>query len=480
MRKRSSWFFYPFMAAIVLAGAACASTGDHTPEPILAPTSTGLAHTPTRTATIPPQPILPQATTSVPTQQNTPTVTASPTDVIISPAIEQYCPEPQEVPISELGLNSTTRMFFSETLNGILYSMASSQAQPEPVAITPSDSGIFEIYISPDQKWFIYHEKVYQNPESKYQLDSIYDYWISSIDGTNRWLLAAGVDAGVVHPHWISNDRVDFIYRIDMDDCPIRLFALNPFSLEKIDLVDLPLLDGEYCIRGGWVFNHDGTKVVYPASGLYLDSNWILSDINQGKSFNIFPWLSEIEPVAPWKYKLFWTEDGFSFVMLRSLGFDVLINLPESAIKEDQVSIESYKLPGEILNYSIAWQSKDVRYLGFDVVEPEIDQNEYFNQGLDVPSNFYLFDTQTRGLRDYCLDRSLLGINRGDVGVSKATYDHRFLAWSIRGDTGEEYGIIYTSMRTMVLNLETGQVAILDLPGYTFLGWGEVSDPQSP
>jgi hypothetical protein len=406
------------------------------------------------------------------------TQSTSPAPDIISPVIERFCPEQRVVPFSELGLNDSTRLILREAdvhhaeNDVFIWTLSVTQTQPVTVPNIVPGARIFSdnILFSPNGELFLYRGPGYTTGGDEW----LYDFWISSIDGYRQWKLASNIDA-YTNPKWISNEEIEF-WRASRPyvNCSTLEFTINPYTLVIKDAPNLPDLFGEYCAYPGWILSPDRSQALYPINGNIFNSQWVINDLNSGHHNTVFPWLNVIDLYEPFRMHIRWTESGFDFVFLQPYGFDLLMDLPVSAVEDSEVPWEKYSLPREILNYHLNWWSTDNRYFSFDMVDEGVDQLEM--AGESQPSHFYLFDAQTRILRDYCLDRGRFGEISGQAGMPKVSLDGRYMAWGIYETPNSRrypYGI-------EILDLETGRMAELNLGTLDLLGWGEVSDNYVP
>lgn len=410
------------------------------------------------------------------------TPSGSQSSEISPPFIEKLCPQGRKVPFNELEISDSTRLMLRDEdihldENEVyIWTLSITQTQPVTVPnIVPGARIVapFQIIPSPDLNKFIYWGQAHKNDKEQY----LYDFWINSIDGKQQWKLASDIPAGI-NPKWISDDRIEFwkASRLAIE-CPTLEFTIDPFTLQIQEAPIFPELDGIYCAYPGWILSPDRTKALYPKNGNTSTTQWVINDLSSGQTAPVFPWLKDIELFYPYfGINIRWTNKGFDFVFLQDFGFDFLLDLPVSAIDDSAVPLERFSLPREVMNNQLNWWSADGRYFSFDMVDENVDQNEFALRGEVAPSHFYLFDTKTKVLRDYCLDRGDFGELKGDAWMPVVSKDGRFMAWGIYEQPNEQrypYGII-------ILDLETGRYAELSLGTLDLLGWGEAPSKNTP
>ena len=405
----------------------------------------------------------------------TPTMnaTASPTEPFsepVTPPLVAYCPENQITTLSELGLGNTMRLMLVNTSSYDLWSMSGEQSQPVKVSNIPLTADVSSrIWVSPNGQWFVYEGNHYETANGV-QLD----YWISDVEGSQQWLLAPGVAPGV-YPVWVNNDKVEFRSFGRPTECAQRELAINPFTMETQTLPPLPALrSSQYCAWPGWIFSPDEAQVIYPTSGDPTSGTWVIYDFRSGESKAILPWISDVELEHPLDFDVKWSQNGLGFIFLHQGSFETYLNLSASLLDASDLESEKFLLPGEVSYNNWRWWSKNSELYSFDLVDKSINQLDYVLAGDPIPSRFFVFDISERILRDYCLDRGALDGIDGRAGPIFASSDDRYLAWGIY----EPPNARWFALGLAILDLETGRVAMLKLPGYDILGWGAV--PSSP
>ena len=451
MRKHAIYLVVFFFSFAILA--ACSSLPFATPLPTIT------SITPTNPATVY---LSPTPEIAISPTVFTPQVISTP--ISISPEIQILAPDKREVKLAELGLNDSTRLILYYQPSNSLRTMSGKDIQPQKIPNTDPEANFSRInlrHISPNQKWFTY----YTFKEIKDNL-VYYDYWISSIDGKNQWIIASGVSSGT-KAEWVSNEQIELWHYESRLNCPNRIAILNPFSGETNTPPDIPSSSIPQCVFP-LSTNPDRSKVIFYEEGTWL---WNIFDFNTGMKQRIFPWLSQSEASNLWPRYIQWLPSGITLALPNHASIDFAIDLPPSAASDINSRWNKMLLPppNRILDNRFAWWSLDDGLIGFDMIESEPD---YINgQKASPPTSFVILDLRHSILYDYNLDRAKTG-NRQKVSdyFISASADNHFLAWTIYEPPDMSH-----ASETVILERSTGRIALIK--GFEFFGWGEVEQP---
>jgi hypothetical protein len=451
LRKSVICFSFFFFSFAVLA--ACSSL------PVVTPTAqlTDITHTNLATKYLTPTPVITVSPTATKTQ-----VISTPTPM--APDIQIIAPENREVDLADLGLSDTTRLILYYQPSNSLRIMSGKDIQPQKIPNIDSEAMFSRVnlkHISPDHKWFIYYT-------FREVIDKVvyYDYWISSIDGKNQWIIFPRVESRT-HTEWITNDQIELWYRPSRYDCPKRVAVLNPFSGKTLAPPEIPPSTMPHCIFS-LSTNPDHTKLIYRND---ITGTWNIFDFKNGKNQTVFPWLSSSDAYHLWPRYVRWLPSGITYVLPKQESIEFAVDLSPSSAADINSQWNRILLPSsnKILDNWFSWWSLGDGLLGFDIVGPDTDL--IANRRESLPSKFVIFDLRHSILYDYNLDRAKTG-NRQKVSDKfiSASADNRFLAWTIY----EPPDISHPS-ETVVLERATGRIA--RIKGFEFFGWGEIDEP---
>ncbi|MBN2118693.1 MAG: hypothetical protein JW730_19120 [Anaerolineales bacterium] len=425
-------------------------------SPVVGPLTTSI--TPTNSTTI-----YPGSTSEVtvsPAVFTTPLVSYTP----IKPEIQIVSPNRREVKLAELGLNDSTSLLLYYQPSNSLRIISGKDVTPQKIPNIDPGANFTRInlrHISPDHKWFTY----YTFKEVKDDL-VYHDYWISSINGKNQWIIAPGVSSGM-YAEWVTNEQIELWHYQSRYNCPKRIAILNPFSRETVVPPEAPSSPIPQCVFP-LSTNPDGTKTIYYEEGTWT---WNIFDFNTGAKQRVFPWLSQSEASKLWPRYIRWLPSGITLALPNHDSVDFAIDLQPSSASDINGQWNKLLLPSSntILNNSFPWWSLDDGLIGFDMVESDVDL--IIDRRESPPSKFIILDLRHSILYDYNLDRAKTGDRQkvSDYFIS-ASADNRFLAWTIYEPPDMSY-----ASETVVLERATGRIA--RIKGFEFFGWGEVEPP---
>lgn len=394
----------------------------------------------------------------IPTLQD-PSISQKP----INPLVIKVCPTQQEVSLPELGLSPNDRLIvvsYDEPYiysKGSLFTVKATDTTAQPINNTTPTKGelnrFSSVGVSPDGKWVLYER--YHQPQ-----DDELTLWISSTDGQQHWELATTPLAS--RAEWVSNQEIivtDYYNREPI----IRIFPFS-YRLEKLSHIQGLGKSLAYLVRDSNLYDAYYGVDVDATTGKFV-AWFALYDYAAQSKQKIFQWMpTEESPGAgplssnliPWGWDIWSTRNGFTIVVQKTYGFDLVSDLDFAAAAQPKAYTEVMKsviLPdgdadwGVIESFPLLTDS-----FAFDRFYPKEPGSNKMK--------FHIFDYQHMVLKDYCLDR-------GNSAGGDFSPDERFFAWTVYEDQGNSKG-----KEVAVLNLETGQVA--RFPHVKLIGWGVV------
>jgi hypothetical protein len=415
--------------------------------------------------------LLPTSTPFIsPTPRPTePTVPGTPSLEKVIPQVVKVCPEQQEVPITELGLDPRFRLLISAVQNKGGTEAVDNLSKSEALMISGSDPTPQVIPIvnqkdgwklsgyrtSPSGKWLILYYM-----DDKETQESI---WLSSFD-SRRQLKVATIEIGK-QDQWISDEEM-IITGVPNEeryagkgitwDADIPLADINPFTGETRELAAIP----DQAIFDFYFTQASHSYAIYHTTASY-GFEYFLFNYEDNTSTRVFQWLSRIEG---WHYLnpgVYRRNNGLFLTILNSsYGFDLAIDLDMNEIRQDKTHNEVMKaiiLPGGDDESLISMTYPDLTTGAFPVSR--------ISTGVIKPVPFYVFDFQKGLLKDYCLELNFSGI----MSISP---NDRFVALNLYTVSGDKINHVDTGL--IVLDMETGHFARID--AFESDGWGIVEE----
>lgn len=382
---------------------------------------------------------------STPTLVKT-TVGQQSSDVTILDVVK-LCPAPEKVLVNEFEFAGNSKLIMSREDSLAFYDFNSNKFLELPVqGRNPVLSVPFWFQISPDRNWFAYYARNLSNDKN-----SIFDLWISTIDGSTSWKAATTLPR-YSWIRWDQNDEITvWTSESDINTCYRPWLQINPFTkVESLFDPKFPEADWPNCqtsTEGKW-FSPDYSKCIYYSDG------WKIFDYPTGKINVAFPWLPSEGMKFPGKIDIKWNKQGISIIRLFPDHIQFLLDL----------SLEESLKPGMefkdiMLNFSQVDQSI-VDWLGsgdqiaFDSIP--LSNEKSTNSNI---SSFSILDLRKNILYDYCL-------NRGDAQFTVfLSPDNRFLAWTKYEDASR-----IKPKAIVILDKETGKIAEIEST-YEVRGW---------
>jgi hypothetical protein len=420
-----------------------------------------------------------ETTSSVPTRNSTsspgitaistllPAETASviktPTQLIIQPRIEEYCPDQKEILLSELGLASTSVLILRDDKTNSLWFVSGDNLIPQEIPnLNPEKVIPHYIEMSPSKQWFPY--LVYT--ETKENI-AYYDLWISSVDGQRQWFVLPNVNSAT-RARWVGDNEIEIWQSVSIGECPEHLLSINPFTLMSYVPTKIPQSPQPLC-HFYPITNPDRTQVIY-----LEDRSWSLYNLENGETMTIFPWLIEDDTYSSPPNKFIgWTDEGITLIFPRKESLDFMLDLPVELVDATNLSLTKIKLSPYLGIYHEYWNwlSLTNKLIGLDLY---MEEPKYGIEEADI-TQFVILDIQNLILRRYCLDRADLTYGRGEPSsFIHASADERFLAWTIFEPPG-----LGRPLEIVILDTITGHIARLG-EGYELLDWGEFPEAVSP
>lgn len=383
-----------------------------------------------------------------PVTQIAPSQIATATYVVDTFYIENFNLPNRVVELSELDLDSTTRILvFDPKIEQIL---SISEKSLDPILNIQSGANILRdgIKMSPDHRWFAYLE-----------IDEGINIWINSVDNTQHF---EGIKNAVGSSfRWLSNEKIAVYNKVGFWlGCPSEMQIVDPFSNQVNTVPNISNQGNPSCFPIPY-FSPDFSQALY--LNLYDETGWEIYNYKTQTSYSVLPGL-DASPGGD-KSFFYWGINGLSFAIPDSDKITFMQNLPESSLTL-KPPLETILLPRNTLNENKIFEFWiPIRQLvGFDLV------GEGKNSVLDcgVSTTFVMANLSTRELMNYCLDRTVFS---NQIGISSFAYisaDYRFVGWTIRRlpNNEEPLGVV-------ILDTETGKVSYLE--GYEFLGFGELN-----
>jgi hypothetical protein len=384
---------------------------------------------PTMTATAPPSNII---TASV-----TPARTALPQTVtIVNPPIEKRCPDQPDVPLSDLGLNESTRLIVTpdmpyENINS--WVLVDATLKTRHIFADISNKA-FNYWISPNKQWIALRLR----DDVTYK----YSFWITSIDGQQRNRLIREVKPTTLF-QWTDNQT---LMAFDYDTSAPTL-RLHPFTTPTTEELKPVLLDLEFL---AYDFNPDATKLIY-LKPYERPRRWVYYDYLTGESQTAFPDMDVRQIEGSYNVFVNWRSENFSLAVMLQNRLELALNVPADTLSKQE--FPEYQIifsEGNWWNF-IEWWSMGNRYIAFD---------RDISLMHDGPYRSYILDTDRWVLYDYCIDA------RG----MRFSADERFFA------TTEYEG---ESLKgTTIVDISSGKRALLK--GVNLVDWAEVTGDNTP
>jgi hypothetical protein len=315
----------------------------------------------------------------------------------------------------------------------------------ETLPLTITNANTFQhlnvFMTSPDQKKFAF--------VADSLAGTFNDLWISSIDGKQQKLVASNFK--YTHAYWV-NDNIIIAGNVrggasDWPETRARLKIENS-TVEHISQI--------YLDQGIYAFSPDGSEVIYVKD---FRGGWSLYDFNSNTETAVFPWAKDHTITSPGDASVHWTNSGVSLALLNSTSLTLFLNLPAAHIANESIIGQIAVFPDESLAQQVLWWSKDNRYLAILRVYPN---SQSPSEGDLFTTRFFLLDTSTWKLYDYCLPTSLTPT------LVFASLDDRFLAW--KGAQSDETGIL-------VLDILSGKRAWISGPT-DLAGWAVIEQSR--
>jgi len=366
------------------------------------------------------------------------------------------------LPIEQIGLGSVLRLlliraedYASVGTSGGLWVVSESGPQPQLIPNTePPPEWIYSIYgPSPDGHWI---------DIARYSEDFAKSAWITSLDGSEYWLLTEGNYSSAL-PQWVTEQEMvgmgipnpEHNEDLDWEDYK-PLYTLNPFTMEERSLDPLPE-DAIFHV----FFIHEGVPYAIYHFGLQSFSYWGLFNYEDRSSTPIFRWLVGRDDVYYGNTSIIldprFVENSIFHVYIgRGYGFDLSRNITLDEITVPQTYEEAMTpitIPGEYDDIVVT------EWINTNAV---LVESTYRRDTQRYLKHFYVFDYETMTLTEYCLN----DIRRPGTYISP---DQRFLALT--------YDVDHVPEKVVILDLETGYRTTI--PGYDAVGWG-VAETELP
>lgn len=203
-----------------------------------------------------------------------------------------------------------------------------------------------------------------------------------------------------------------------------------------------------YLDLGIFAFDSTGTRVItLGGSPLSL----FLYDIGGNLSgTRVLPWTSEYNISAPGDASTAWNTSGVSVALMDASSIAFVIGIPETELAQTDVSVNKLSFNSPSDSWGVIWWASDHSRLALirSFLSGEANGPRYNVE-------FYLLDTGSRTILDYCLPSNLT------PGRIVASPDSRFLAWTVQDGSTKQ---------VLVLDTNTGSFALLD-QFIDVLGW---------
>jgi hypothetical protein len=402
-----------------------------TANPLPEVTHRSVATSPLPTRQVPAMTATAPSGTTVPASV-TPVRTALPQPVtIISPPVEKRCPDQPDVPLSDLGLNESTRLIVTpdkpyENINSWMLIDATLKTR-HVFAYIPTEN-VFTYWISPNKQWVALMLK---NDDDNYSL------WIASIDGQQRKRLLGEVRYSTWF-RWTSDQTlVAFDY-----DASAPILRLHPFTTPTMEELEPVFLDLEFY---AYDFNPDASKLIYLTPIYLKPAHWVLYDYLTGVSKAAFPEMDFSQIEGSYNVFVNWRSENFSLAVVLQNRLELALNVPADILfKQEFPEYQIIFSEGNWWNF-IEWWSAGNRYIAFDRDFSLVQEGPYLS---------YILDTERWVLYDYCIDA------RG----MRFSADERFFA------TTEYEGERLKG--TTIVDVSSGKRALLK--GVNLVDWAEV------
>lgn len=287
----------PSCAPASLPQTPAAKTTDPLPEVTHRPVATlplPTRQVPTMTATEPPDITV---TASV-----APVGTVLPQPVtIVNPPVEKRCPDQPDVPLSDLGLNESTRLIVTpdkpyENINSWVLVDATLKTRHIFADIS---NKIFNYWISPNKQWIALRLR-----------DDVTfkrSFWIASIDGQRRNRLIREVKPTTLF-RWTDNQTLmAFDY-----DASAPILRLHPFTTPMMEELEPVILDLEFL---AYDFNPGATKLIY-LMPYEQPRRWVYYDYRTGESQTAFPDMDVRQIEGSYNVFVNWRSENFSLAVM--------------------------------------------------------------------------------------------------------------------------------------------------------------------
>jgi hypothetical protein len=352
--------------------------------------------------------------------------------------IESRCPDPAEVPLSDLGFNESDRLIVYLFRNGNEEQLSLLDRN---MVITPYPRGTERGgTVSPDKRWFVYYVK---------EDYDTYELWVSSIDGETNIKVEGGVPRSISF-FWTGNHT---LVGIDQDESAAVL-RIDPF-IPRIEPLDTFILNMDEWI---FAFNPDATKVIDLPYLYKRPTSLIHHDYSTGEDHSVFPGMDPGRIVNP--YFLNWRSENVSLAFMDGNILELALDVPperlaQQLFPQQRIHFPENSHPRIYARWPGGWWSNS-RYLAIAMK---------FKDGSIDPTGedwFYILDTTRWVLYDYCIP---------SPGLLYASADERFLAWSAFKENTERLG-------TYVLEIDTGRRTWID--DWEVSEWGSISNSAAP
>jgi hypothetical protein len=422
--------------------------------PSCAPASLPQAPGAKATNPVPEVTYLPVATSPLPTRQ-VPTMTATaPPDItilasvipvrtalpqpvtIVNPAIEKRCPDQPDVPLSDLGLNESTRLIVTpdKPYENIDSWVLVDAAQKTRHIFADISNKIFNYWISPNKQWVALRLR----DDVTYK----YSFWIASIDGQRRNRLIREVKPTTLF-QWTDNQTLmAFDY-----DASAPILRLHPFTTPTMEELEPVILDLEFL---AYDFNPDATKLIY-LMPYERPRRWVYYDYRTGESQAAFPDMDVSQIEGSYNVDVNWRSENFSLAFTLHDRLELALNVSADTLSSSMFPEYQIIFPDESVWLYVNWWSAESRLIAFTRI---------FSLDRTGPSHSYILDTQRGVLYDYCT---------GTKGI-RVSADERFFA------TTEYEG---ESLKgTTIVDISSGKRALLK--GVNLVDWAEVTSDNTP
>ncbi len=385
---------------------------------------------PVVTATAPPGIAIPASVTPVGTVLPQPIT-------ITNPPVVERCPDQSDVPLSDLGLNESTRLIVTpdktyENINS--WMLVDSTLKTRHVFADITSENVFTYWISPNKQWVALMLK---NDDDNYSL------WIASIDGQQRKRLLGEARYSTWF-RWTSDQTlVAFDY-----DASAPILRLHPFTTPTMEELEPVVLDLEFY---AYDFNPDASKLIYLTPIYLKPAHWVLYDYLTGVSKAAFPEMDVSQIEGSYNVFVNWRSENFSLAVVLQNRLELALNVPRDTLfKQEFPEYQIIFSEGNWWNF-IEWWSAGNRYIAFD---------RDFSLVQEGPYRSYILDTDRWVLYDYCIDARGMRFSADERFFASTEYEGE----SLKGTT--------------IVDISSGKRALLK--GVNLVDWAEVNDDNTP